>query len=134
MATNTPKAELFTKLMMLSTSCHDQEALAALRKANDILAQSKVSWAELLDALSRDDAAPAPPPRRRSPEPEFTDVEPFADRKHRNKAEIELMFTVLRDRKLGSFQKFVDSVHGFWIRTGFLTTKQYDALRKAAQQ
>ena len=41
----------FVKLMMLTTSANDHEALSALRKANAILADQSVSWEQLINGL-----------------------------------------------------------------------------------
>lgn len=38
------------KLMMLTTSEHDGEALTAIRKANEVIRKRKTSWAKILHA------------------------------------------------------------------------------------
>lgn len=45
-----PKLELLKKLMGMTGSQHDGEALSALRKANALLAASGKTWADLFDA------------------------------------------------------------------------------------
>ena len=57
---------IFVKLMMLTTSPHDAEALVALRKANRILSEAKVNWAELLGAARQADDFRVPPSKRKS--------------------------------------------------------------------
>lgn len=57
---------LFIKLMMMTTSTNDGEALAALRKANQILKELKLSWHEVLQ--------PAGPSR---PQPSWKDTQEF---------------------------------------------------------
>jgi len=45
-----PKEELLLKLLRLTTSMQDGEALAAIRKANDLLRNSKWDWDMLIRA------------------------------------------------------------------------------------
>jgi len=44
-----PKQELLKKLLMMTTSTNDGEALTALRKANDLLTTAGWDWAKLID-------------------------------------------------------------------------------------
>ncbi len=56
------------KLLNLTDSEHDGEALAAIRKANDLLRLSKTSWSAALGlAPSQGTTTPAEPPADRSP-------------------------------------------------------------------
>ena len=52
------------KLLELTTSNHDGEALVAIRKANEALKQLGLSWTELLveRSLSPQDASDTAPP------------------------------------------------------------------------
>ena len=127
---------LLTKLMMMTSSENDQEALTALRKANKILKEAGVNWEELLDALSKP-AQAAPPPR---PEPEWEDVGFRAGEKHRgvkhtNKEEIDKYFAQIFSQELReSFAEFVESVNIWWRQHGFLTDPQYQAIKRAAER
>lgn len=62
-----------TKLMMMTTSASDGEAVIALRKANAMLKESGINWQEILlgrQATMRGPVRPDPsPPPRRSPPP-----------------------------------------------------------------
>ena len=44
-----PRQELLKKLLMMTTSTNDGEALTALRKANDLLHTAGWDWARLID-------------------------------------------------------------------------------------
>jgi hypothetical protein len=117
-------AEKFIKLMMLTQSDQDHEALVALRKANGMLAADNLNWEEFIKGMAH--AATAKPQQRHTHynDHAFNDI---------NEPSIKdvldhLMNTV--DRR-GSFFEFVDSVNSFYNRTGYLTEKQEDAVRRA---
>jgi hypothetical protein len=58
------------KLLNMTDSQHDAEALSAIRKSNDLLRRSKTSWAELLMLDDRPELVsqrkPEPAPRSAS--------------------------------------------------------------------
>lgn len=131
-----PKSKsLFIKLMQMTTSSHDAECLVAIRKANALLAEANVNWEEFLaalDAQSRSSYMTPPSKRKQQAAPsEFHDV----DTKHTNDAEIDALFEQVYDRVPSgcSFYEFVQSVHDFWTQKGYLTEKQYQAIRRAAR-
>jgi len=134
-----PKSKsLFIKLMMMTGSSHDGEALVAIRKANAILAEANVNWEEFLAALdqSHDRSYMTPPSKRKEAKrdpTEFSDV--GGNEKHDNEAEIDALFERVYDRvhSGSSFYEFVQSVHDFWIQKGYLTEKQYQAIRRASR-
>jgi hypothetical protein len=123
----------FTKLMMMTTSDNDQEALIAIRKANRILKMAQVTWEDMLKAL----AAPARPPPR--PEPDWQNVNPASathikSKKFSNEKEIDGYFDRIFARDMsGDFGEFVISVHIWWKDKGFLTERQYNAIKKSAE-
>jgi hypothetical protein len=111
------------KLMMLTTSEHDNEALTALRMANAMLAAANVNWEEFLTAVetTKQQAASS-----------FSNVEPV---RYDDPDDIDPMFdAALRNVKTGGYREFIESVHEWWETNGFLTEKQYRAIRKAANQ
>jgi hypothetical protein len=129
---------MFIKLMQMTTSSHDAEALVAIRKANALLAAANVNWEEFLAALdqqSRSSYMTPPSKRKRDhdmPEPtEFHDI----GGKHDDDVEIDKLFERVYDRvpSGSSFYEFVQSVHDFWTQKGYLTEKQYQAIRRAAR-
>jgi hypothetical protein len=113
----------FIKLMMMTTSDHEQEALTALRMANAMLAAENKNWEELLkDNISMWKA------RREAPGGGYT--------RHVDPVEIEGMFeylfrTVAVD---SSFRIFVEDVYTWWQRRGFLTAAQFAALKRAIER
>ena len=82
------KMELLTKILGMTGSEHDGEALAALRKAQGMMREAKVTWADLLKAPSQSSSSgyqqqqgsknyyqpPPPPPPRPPPPPPVDDV------------------------------------------------------------
>lgn len=58
--------ERLVKLLNLTGSAHDGEALAAIRKANELLDQHKASWSDVMgigvEPASAPEPEPAPPP------------------------------------------------------------------------
>ena len=118
------------KLMMMTTSSNDNEALIAMRKANAVLGASQKNWQDIL--LTPFARRPEPPPQpqpqqqqRRKPDPK-----PAPDPKA---ALIEQMFeTLLKEvPPEADFRTFVLSVHQQWRKKGRLTDKQYRAIRKS---
>src|SRR5262245_16328505 len=111
--------EKFIKLMMMTTSPHDGEALTAIRKVNAELAALNCNWEELLHGKL---VSQQPPSQR-----EWSN---FGDQ---DGPEIAVMFEkVLRKNHSPSFLDFLDSIHSFWKNRGYLTEKQYNALKRAA--
>lgn len=122
----------FVKLMMMTSSSHDAEALTAIRKANAMLASANVNWEEFLGAVET--AKTAPPPRSDSG---FSDVHgPGYDGSGacRDAAIVEPMFeqAFVKVRPGSSFRDFLDSLREWWEEKGYLTQRQFQALRKAA--
>ena len=124
---------LLVKLMMLTTSTNDAEALAALRKANKILKDAKVNWAELLGAAKPDQSFRVPPSRRPRPEPSWDSF--GDDQRYTNEDEINRMFDkVFNSNMSEGFAEFVESVHLWWEQHGWLSVAQYRAIKKAAER
>jgi hypothetical protein len=131
------------KLMMMTTSSHDGECLNAIRMVNAKLAEANTNWEELLNGL-----APQPQARQR-PEPPPYESQPFDEDEaqydwnrtpppgsYSDRQEIELLFSFAfgNTSQYSSFYHFLTSVNQFWRRTGFLTKKQYESLKKAARR
>jgi hypothetical protein len=128
----------FVKLMMLTTSEHDHEALVAIRKANAMLAQANVNWEEFLTAVeaTRSQAAP-PKPQTKSPSrsEDFSDVGMTGDR-YTDADTINRLFEACFSNtpRSSSFREFLDSVHTFWEINGYLSKAQYEAIQRSAQR
>jgi hypothetical protein len=121
--------EILIKLMMMATSDNDGEALTALRKANAKLAAINRNWEELLRGKVAISDFPEAPPMggdlKTGGGVKYTD--PF----------ISTMFDdIFKDlgtalKGGGGFRDFITDVHRFWEEKGFLTEKQYAAVKKS---
>lgn len=114
--------EIFIKLMMMATSTNDGEALTALRKANAKLAAINRNWEELL----RGKVAAADFPDI----PMGGDLDRGRGVKHTDPFISTMLDELLQNTK-GGFADFVSDVNRFWEEKGFLTEKQYQAIRKS---
>ena len=143
------KFETFVKLMMMTTSDHDREALTALRKANALLKAEGKNWEELITGLVPMEPDRPPPreeePRGRSrPRPQ-RETPPWEgeeawreDVPRRGSPEYQtFMFGIFEEalakvRKGSSFRNTVESIHQWWQDKGFLTDAQLRVILKAA--
>lgn len=120
----TPDFKMFLKLMNLTTSSFDGEALNAIRMANSVLNSMNQTWEDLLHQKIVMIAPPvdsAATPRKASSGIRYSDD-----------VEINAYFDRLYSRNLGTFKDWVDSVHEWWEEKGFLTEAQYKTLKKSA--
>lgn len=133
---------LLIKLMLMTTSPHDGEALNAIRKANAILAEANVNWAEFLAAVETTKAAApdqsyrTPPSQRRHKNDDnaFTNVGGGGSgEKFNDPAVIDPLFEKAFAKSSGSFSGFLESVFDWWTEKGFLTEKQFYAIKRAAE-
>lgn len=116
----------FIKLMMMTTSSHDGEVLNAIRMANAMLGEMNNNWEELLRGKVRMEA-------ESTGRTESRDYQP-SGKIYNDEMEINKMFeeAYRRVSRHSSFMRYVDSVHEWWEERGFLTEKQYEAIKKAA--
>jgi hypothetical protein len=103
-----------TKLMMMTTSSHEGEALNALRMANKILLKEKKNWADILQKTS--------PAKRYYP----TYQPPTKNKR------IAEMFELLKKEKrmTQSTRQFIDDIELKFRLYGELTPKQKAAIEK----
>jgi hypothetical protein len=118
--------ELFIKVLGMTTSTHDGEALAAIRKANELLKAAGVTWREYIEAVDitrkakGGKQAPPPPP----PQDDFEDIEVDEIR--------EMLDVLLRTVSPQSpFRNFIESVNQQFCDNGHLSEKQIAAIRKS---
>lgn len=109
--------------MQQTTSDNDHEALAALRKANDLLRADNVTWdkffSRTVQVINDFDVAP-----------EY-DNDP---RQQSIKAMIDTAFEVLARKELrGEAEDFIASLQEQWTNNHFLSEKQTEALFKFAR-
>jgi type II secretory pathway pseudopilin PulG len=115
--------EKLVKLLMMTTSDNDSEALVALRMANRLLQSAKLSW---IDLFTTDDPATSNTP---------TPPEPKTAQELMNEY-IEEMFAFVRRQvaPTSSFHDFIDSLADYYEEHGALTEKQFAALERAYQR
>lgn len=117
-----PKFEKFKKLMMMTASQNDGECLNAIRMANAFLAEANLNWDEFLQGKVKITAGSI--------------SAGYAGKKYTNATEIEQMLeAVMAGVKAGSsFKRFIESLNDWWEEKGFLTEKQYNALRQSYER
>jgi hypothetical protein len=120
---------MLVKFMGMTMSAHDNEALTALRKANAMLLEKNLTWQEVLAASPKLSDFRVPPSQRRGQPPPQSDPE---QNRYDNADEINQMFQDAFDNAHGTFRSFLHSIHEWWESKGFLTAKQYQALKRAA--
>lgn len=98
-----------TKLLMLTTSDNDSEALVAIRSANGILNRAKTTWSDFISSLTH---------RRNT-------------QAHEQSVSIDEIFIfVLGNLRGPGPREFIESLYAQWNDTGELSPRQYDALIK----
>ncbi len=138
------------KMLGMTASSHDGEALVAIRKANALLAESNMNWHEFLMSFRiSDQSYMTPPSKRKSQErgqergqggarraADWGNVNSAKnDAQHTDGDEINRLFesAYANTSPRSSFYEFMDSVHDFWTQRGYLTVAQYQAIKRAAQ-
>lgn len=101
----------FTKLMELSASPIDGEALNALRFANQMLVEADISWTDL---INNKDIIIKEVHIKKEPNPEIE----------------EMLKICKKGVRSSSGQMFIRSLADWYKNHGSLTEKQVDALRK----
>ena len=106
------KKEKLAKLLALTTSDNDNEALSAIRTANVILERDNLAWEDVLLGTTK--------------RTQFNDS--YAD--YESTEEIEEMLSTCIQNVNGSAFDFIDSLYRFYNSRGYLTPKQIRSLRK----
>lgn len=102
---------LLSKLLNLTASSNDAEALAAARKANQLLRDARVTWDQILRkqvAVSR--------PHDEGPE--------VSDDEDGTREHVQRCLDTLRGMDLGDFSRFVASLDKQWATRGYLSPDQ----------
>jgi len=103
------------KVLGMTGSIHDGEAVAAIRRANDMLSKEKLTWESFFSELTAGNFT-IPDGRRPKEKP----LEPT----------IKEMFEVCLPKVKGPPREFLQSIYRFWGENDYLTRKQESALRK----
>ena len=120
-----PKFEKFIKLMKMTTSPVDGECLNAIRMANSFLMEANLDWDDFLRGKAKIIGGSA-----------ASHYSNYGGKKYDNTTEIEAMLNSVMGTvtKGTSFSIFIESLRDWWEDKGFLTEKQYAALRKTYER
>ncbi|KKM21580.1 hypothetical protein LCGC14_1633980 [marine sediment metagenome] len=119
-----PKFEKFIKLMKITTSPSEGEAVNAIRMANSLLLEANLDWDDFLRGKAKIVGG------------SVSSQTTYSGKKYTNSNEIESMLeAVLNNVRSGtSFRAFIESLRDWWESNQFLTEKQYNALRKTYER
>ena len=135
MAINAKEISQFKKLMMMTTSDNDPEALIAIRKANTILKNNKVNWDELCKQVNFNILSVKNPHGFRdsykSYSPDYSS-EPNASSVRTTSPDILKPLQFAMDRCEGSFYDFLESLKYQFQNKGWLSEAQVAAIMKSA--
>lgn len=122
--------EKLIKVLSMTTSSSDGEALAAIRKANKILTENNTTWNNFIRGIP----TPRPVSRPSAPMGRGTSNAPRDFTKIYDDPEIPNMIEALRRDAKGSFLGFVESISCQWHDKGYLTKAQYEAVINAFER
>jgi len=116
------KFEKFIKLMMMTTSPSDGEALNACRMANGLLLEANLDWRDFLQGKAQIVSTPG--------------LKGVQGKRYTNSDEINRMLDQVLSHTRGgtSFHNFIMSLNDWWKDNSYLTEKQYNALRKSYER
>jgi hypothetical protein len=122
------------KLLAMTTSTHDGEALNAIRMANSMLVVAGLTWTDVLTTEHTLNISV----RRQAPAQSYEGSQDEWSPPHlRDKVIIDTMFRGLYAQPRSSNEEFwqwMDSVHNYWRQHERLTPRQYQALRRCYQR
>lgn len=133
-----------TLIMGMTSSNHDNEALTALRKANEMLKADDKTWADVLSLRSSlnlgSPVADSPdyrtPPSKRRGTASYgrpASQRPREDPTRHVGDDIDTMLSFLGgERHDMSTMMMLASIREFWERNAYLTTPQYDTVKRMA--
>ena len=118
------------KILAMTTSTHDGEALSAIRRANEVLAGEKVSWEEVL-AQEATRAVHVSVHRYPDNSKYYEPPEAWQAPHLKDKVTLDMMFRKIFEHTLPGTEarEFVDSVFRWYSLHKSVTPKQYSALR-----
>ena len=125
---DTPDYKMFLKLMSLTTSSFDGEALNAIRMANAVLARTNQNVGGPPKGKDRNDRAPA-----RTPLKLLDQTSTSATTTQTKSTPTSKPYTTVA-RASETFKAWINSVHEWWEQKGYLTNAQYNTLKRAAQR
>ena len=121
----------FTKLMALTTSDNDHEALLALRKAQNILQTENISWEGVLASKTVHIEEKKEKPLQKRECFSFDKV-PRMPKNEGSKGifrDIKKKFSILNGKTFeAETERFLKSLHTYWMLKGSLSEKQLHCL------
>ncbi len=116
-------------LLNLSTSDNDNEALSAIRMANKLMKKHELQWENVVGSGRSYTAPPPPKPPPSGPKKAWTGGMAPADfdRDFVMAAYKSTKFHEFLAKKGPATQKFMLSLHGYFMRWNKLTPKQFEA-------
>ncbi len=141
------------KVMAMTQSANDGEALNAIRMANEMLKVNKLDWDKAIAGTSSQSNAPRSnqpstyrppqPTHRPVPRPPMRPTGRGTKDTHPGYTGTQTKFTdssipkmiksLLRDSK-GNFKDFLESIDNYWTENDYLTKGQYEALVNAYER
>ena len=120
--------ERLAKILAMTTSDHDGEALSAMRKANEIIKGEGLTWALLLEQVGRTVTVTV---SRQPPSQYYEPSDAWVPPHLHDKNTLDLIFrTIMAKVTPGTeAREFIDSVYSWYQKHGSVTPKQYAALR-----
>ena len=115
------------KLLGMTTSQNDGEALNAIRMVNAMLKVNKLDWDSAI-AGSKPQPIHKPPPRPQGRGTTDTAPKYKPPSSRYTDPEIPRMLQSLMRDSQGDFRDFVQSLNEFWENKGFLTEGQYEEI------
>lgn len=124
--------DLIKRIMGLTFSNQDGEALAAIRKANGILKKYNLTWQEILSRTVTVNHVEAAAPQPMRP-PAGNGIDP-AGEAITVAVQTKRAFDMLRGNLTGSFAAFIEDLEKQFLRTGYLSPDQRRPLFTAANR
>jgi hypothetical protein len=115
------KFERFVKLMQMTTSDNDGEALSALRRANAMLKAERKNWEDLVAGLVRMES---------EEKKDYTND--FGNTVYEEDVNSMFEKAFANVRPNSSFRETVEGIHKWWLSKHFLSERQFQTIRKAA--
>jgi hypothetical protein len=135
MEINAKEISQFKKLMMMTTSDNDPEALIAIRKANTILKNNKVNWDELCKQINFNILSVKNTHGFRDSYKSYSPdhpSEPKTSSGRTTSSDILKPLQFAMDRCEGSFYDFLESLKYQFQNKGWLSEAQVAAIMKSA--
>lgn len=128
----------FIKLMLKTMGDNDHESLQALRRANAMLVEEKITWTDLLGTVMLTKSATF----HHNPPAGFTAWDTVGETAqtggrvlHRDAGVINELFLKVKCKTMSDTRAaFIESLQVFFTHKQYLTDKQFQSLKRAAEE